>query len=408
MASAKADDPLTSVFRERWSDELADWRSDNLAQFSYDEDGVLKSVENSRWSQGNQVWVPLTLEFYTYDDDGLVTEFRTEIWNGMGYANLKRDITERDTSNNAIIVKEQSWVNGAWQTQVEFVTIRENDRVVEGSNTTYVNGVPNLTTRFLFEYDDQDREILLTVEEWDAANQSWLLAGRRITEHTDSSSMATAQIYQGNDQWEDVFYQTRFFNTRGLNIEEINVAIAPGGLFEDRILRAYPDDLDLPIEVIEQIKDNNGEWLNVRGNFLTYDQDGDILLLLNQLYDPNAPGKSSSTNGEAGWLNVFRDIFTFGEPVSTETAFQQSFSLDLYPNPFSTKAAIDLQLTNAGKVTIQIFDLLGREVETIVNETMPASATRFTWTPNNLSAGVYFVRVQTNAQVEVKSVVYIQ
>ncbi|MCK5842661.1 MAG: T9SS type A sorting domain-containing protein, partial [Candidatus Sabulitectum sp.] len=47
--------------------------------------------------------------------------------------------------------------------------------------------------------------------------------------------------------------------------------------------------------------------------------------------------------------------------------------------------------------TVQVFDLSGRAVDTLVNEEVAAGNHSVSWTPENISSGVYFVRLTTPA-----------
>jgi len=69
-----------------------------------------------------------------------------------------------------------------------------------------------------------------------------------------------------------------------------------------------------------------------------------------------------------------------------------------YPNPFNPVTTIKYHLPSEGKVDIRIFDILGREVETLVNEFQRAGSHSIQFNGNNLSSGVYLYRVQFKEQ----------
>jgi len=77
-------------------------------------------------------------------------------------------------------------------------------------------------------------------------------------------------------------------------------------------------------------------------------------------------------------------------------ALPREFSLSPpYPNPFNSSANIEFAIPRDGPVHVVIFDLLGREVATLVDETRRAGVHRVAWNANAAASGVYFVRMNS-------------
>lgn len=69
-----------------------------------------------------------------------------------------------------------------------------------------------------------------------------------------------------------------------------------------------------------------------------------------------------------------------------------------YPNPSNPKSKIDFELPVNAKVTISVYNLLGEEVTTILNETMDAGYHSAEFDGSNLASGVYFYRILSEGE----------
>ena len=93
--------------------------------------------------------------------------------------------------------------------------------------------------------------------------------------------------------------------------------------------------------------------------------------------------------------------------ISTE--IPSSFSLSQnYPNPFNSMTKVKFQIANSGKVKITVFDILGKEVATLVNEPLHPGTYETTFDAGNLSSGIYFYKLQTNNFSETKKMTLIK
>jgi hypothetical protein len=99
--------------------------------------------------------------------------------------------------------------------------------------------------------------------------------------------------------------------------------------------------------------------------------------------------KQIDFNGNYSYKNLNSEI-NMGTP--------KKFNLSQnYPNPFNPTTKIDYELPQDCNVKVIMYDALGREIRTLVNETKKAGIYTIDFDANNLSSGFYFYRMITNA-----------
>ena len=81
-----------------------------------------------------------------------------------------------------------------------------------------------------------------------------------------------------------------------------------------------------------------------------------------------------------------------------------------YPNPFNPSTTISYGLPTAGFVSLKIYDFLGREIKTLVNDYQLAGSYHKTFSTSelNLSSGVYFCELRAGGLVQTKKMVLIK
>jgi len=86
-----------------------------------------------------------------------------------------------------------------------------------------------------------------------------------------------------------------------------------------------------------------------------------------------------------------------------------SFSLSQnYPNPFNPTTIIRFQIKDSKTTTLKVFDLLGREVQTLVNEKLKPGEYEVTFNGSALPSGVYFYKLQAGDFTDTKKLVLIK
>ena len=99
--------------------------------------------------------------------------------------------------------------------------------------------------------------------------------------------------------------------------------------------------------------------------------------------------------------------FKYSQEVEVEvTGAPTEFSLSQnYPNPFNPTTNLQFTIGNSQFVELRVFDLLGREVTTLVNEARPAGSYSVKWDATNLPSGTYIYRLKAGSFTETKKMI---
>jgi hypothetical protein len=108
------------------------------------------------------------------------------------------------------------------------------------------------------------------------------------------------------------------------------------------------------------------------------------------------------------WRRPLSELITGVNNINSE--IPSSFSLlQNYPNPFNPTTNIKYQITNNKYISLKIFDILGKEVTTLVNEKQVAGTYEVSFDASNFSSGIYFyslfvdgIRIDTKRMVLIK------
>lgn len=76
-----------------------------------------------------------------------------------------------------------------------------------------------------------------------------------------------------------------------------------------------------------------------------------------------------------------------------------------FPNPFNPTTVISYHIPITGIVTLKVFDVLGREVTTLVSEEQSTGWKRVRWDAKDVSSGIYFYKLQSGTFVETKKII---
>lgn len=168
----------------------------------------------------------------------------------------------------------------------------------------------------------------------------------------------------------------------------------------ENIIARQPDTLTAPIGV-DVVR--NGQtvysfpprpWTTLKMSSLPGVESGDILKFKLERLPLFRKGYAEISLREENRKKAVVEEKIADMPVPVE------FSLDIFPNPFNPVTTFKIALPQPAQVRLEVFNVLGQLVETIVNEYLPAGYQEIRFDGSNLSSGIYIYRFRTSEKVQ--------
>ncbi len=161
--------------------------------------------------------------------------------------------------------------------------------------------------------------------------------------------------------------------------------------------------------------DAKSSWMRIEpeSGIVNPDEQGDITLFLNatDLESILYPGELRFRhNGFGGEITVAVDLTVSPSGVSGDgEVLPTTFAIaSVYPNPFNSSTVISYTLPSATYISFEVYNLLGQQVQTLVEGQQPAGNHRTILTANELSSGLYLVKLSSDNQSSIQKIMLIK
>ncbi len=105
--------------------------------------------------------------------------------------------------------------------------------------------------------------------------------------------------------------------------------------------------------------------------------------------------------------NDYTPPATLVESLASQTPVEFNLAQN-YPNPFNPTTTIEFSLPAASEVTLTVYDMLGKEIATLVNDVKSAGTHSVTFDGTNLTSGVYFYKLATGSDVQMNKMMLVK
>ena len=143
--------------------------------------------------------------------------------------------------------------------------------------------------------------------------------------------------------------------------------------------------------------DNGLSWININFGFVSVTNVYSYLINNDHIF--------AGTNNSV-WRHVLSEVIGIST-ISNHVPKTYSLSQN-YPNPFNPSTKIKFDVLRSNIVTLKVFDVLGREIATLVNEQVKPGTYEVDWNASNYPSGVYFYTMRTEGYTETKRMILIK
>jgi hypothetical protein len=441
MYSYNSAGTITETFTQKLNGTI--WENYLRLSNVFDSNGNLLIYSQEIWQ--NDQWIILLRSTITYDLNGQAVQ-RLIQQNNANNQLVNSSLTTYTYDNNYIVsVIVQIWQNENWVNNLRTTYVNNSQgKHISELQEQWQNSTWENYQRFSSTYDGNSNLLSNLTEIW---NDQWE-NGSRETNTYDGNNNALTLLYEDwkNGNWEGVFRNSYSYDASNNILQQTNeVYDFTEWRYKDRYTYSYDANENLISNLYEAWL--NGQWSNWGFYGYTYDSNNNMLISIYQLWNNGSwenvwkqsyeyDANNDLTIGNYySWLNsswtpadgslIFRDdgnnSFSFygfkitviykNSPtyVDNEKVTPASYSLSQnYPNPFNPSTKISWQSPVGSHQLLKVYDVLGNEVATLVNEYRDAGTYEENWNAANLSSGVYFYRLQAGNFAEIKKMILIK
>jgi uncharacterized delta-60 repeat protein len=127
-----------------------------------------------------------------------------------------------------------------------------------------------------------------------------------------------------------------------------------------------------------------------------------------EIQEDNKIVLTGNSNGNFATIRVNASSISAIEELTNIESPRDFFLKQNYPNPFNPVTSIQYAISSTQFVTLKVYDLLGREIATLVDEEKPVGTYELNWNAINLPSGVYFYQLQAGEYSSVKKMILLK
>tara|TARA_B100001013_G_C24599427_1_gene438143 strand:- start:115 stop:1344 length:1230 start_codon:yes stop_codon:yes gene_type:complete len=358
ISSRTAIDYDTKVV-QAWRDSA--WVNKAKKVKTYDDNGYLSQKDSYKYRDGE--WSLKGMTVFENNENGDPATTTNQAYRNDAWRNRYRINFSYNDGGLLMSKVEQKWRQDLWRNRKETALEYEGELCVNRTISKWRDSTwVDRAVQELSYNDAGDRTEKVTYK-W--RDSTWTPKHRVVYSYNENSDLSEKLFYKWNDSdWVD----------------------------KARASVGY-DDNQIPVQVLLEKKDSTDAWVNVSLRENTYSDNGLLTETVQSKWrDENwLPRRRYEYN-----YSTDRGVLSAGAPAALPKKIVLS---QAYPNPFNPATTISYRLLDANHVRVDIYDMVGNKVCTLVNQRQDAGTRSILWNAINdrgqpVAAGVYLYTVQ--------------
>lgn len=346
------------------------WLNSTYTQITYDANGNITETLNQNWN--NNAWVNSTRIQHTYSNN-LETMELGQNWDTQnGWVDSYQYLYTYDSSNNLTeeIDQTRDLVNSVWVNTYRYTYTYSNGNIATEEDQEWVNGQWRNVASFTANYNMQNRLAEVIEQDYDTVKTMYINAYRDQYMYYQvslkDSAYVTSKWDTTNKVWTEDSQILRFYDSNGNDTKWLYQDWDSGSsAYVDNGQQLYTYDSNMNLSQLDLQTWTGTDWT-------TFNQTKNFF---------------SSTRPDQVPLPVDEGIAR----IPTRITLSQN-----YPNPFNPTTQIRYDLNGPTNVRLMVYDIIGRQVATLVNKKQSSGSYIITFNASGLSSGIYFYRLVTD------------
>jgi len=342
--------------------------------YTYDERGNQLTRLVEIWNGGQ--WEIFLLDTYTYDADNNILSWLGEKSDAGLIVSFGRNTSTYDTNGNQLTFLYESRSNEQWHNYYKLTnTYDANGNQLTNLRENWINGLWADAQLIINTYDINNNQLSGMMKGW------------------------------GLDQWINYWRFNCTYDATGNQLSYLyETSYTVDGTWSNRYRNSYTYNVNGDTLTHLNEEWSNGQWGNSYLFTYTYDQNGNCSsvnsdhwlnsqpILKNEMFKiSDGSGNSYSFYGYK--INLQYKLLATNIENGNDGIIESYQLSQNYPNPFNPTTSIDYDLPLDGKVTLKIYDMLGCEVKTLVDEYQESGKYTTSFDARKLSSGIYVYKI---------------
>jgi len=306
----------------------------------------------------------------TYDEKKDNLSYLREKWSNGKWMNIELDSCRYDAMGNKLSTLMMEWANEQWKdSTLEISTYNAIGKILSDSNYTRLNGQWTIANQFNYRYDANGN----CLSKWSqglyatyiTADKDWNTIIDSCSYDVNGKVLNRTVISCGKDFYHCTYSSSSTYDVKGNLIVFSNVWSFIGGNWV-----LYPTDF----------------YINA-GNYPYYFENGLINWNIKISYRQM----------------IITDVPTIPGSTTSDYSLSQN-----YPNPFTTSTTIKYKVTDPGFISLKVFNSMGTEVASLVNEQKSTGEYSVEWNASGFGSGIYFCKLKKMNYSETKKMILLK